>query len=85
MEAFNLHGVDLFGDPIKPKQGIIQERFVFPPFSILDTRQGEWQERRRQWLSMGIKSELGRGDALLGFSDSNIFNGFKEKSKFGKI
>ena len=86
MAEFNLHGVDLFGDPIKPKQGIIQERFVFPPFSILDTRQGEWQERRRTWLSMGIKSELGRGDALLGFSGSMIFDNFrnKEKSKFGK-
>jgi DNA modification methylase len=67
---FNLHGVDLFGDPIKPKMGIIAERFVFPPFSILDTRQGEWQERRRQWLSLGIKSELGRGGNLLGYSDT---------------
>jgi DNA modification methylase len=71
MESFHLEGVDLFGDKIQPKNmGIIQERFVFPPFSILDTRQGEWQERRRKWLSLGIKSELGRGDNLIGYSDT---------------
>jgi len=36
------------------------------PFSVLDTRRGEWQERKRQWLDMGIKSEEGRSDDLLG-------------------
>ena len=37
-------------------------KFIFPPFSILDTRQGYWQRRRRMWLNIGIKGELGRGD-----------------------
>jgi len=37
------------------------DRFIVPPFSILDTKQGYWQERKRQWLALGIKSELGRG------------------------
>lgn len=31
-----------------------------PPFSILDTRQGYWQDRKRQWKALGIKSEIGR-------------------------
>ena len=39
----------------------LQDRFGVPPFSVLDTRQGYWQERKRHWLSLGIKSELGRG------------------------
>lgn len=44
----------------------LQERFGIPPFSIFDTRQGYWQDRKREWLSLGITSEKGRGDSLLG-------------------
>lgn len=35
----------------------LQERFLIPPFSILDTRQGYWQERKRQWYSLGFNSQ----------------------------
>ena len=38
----------------------LEERFVVPPFSILDCRQGYWQARKRAWLSLGIESEVGR-------------------------
>lgn len=38
------------------------DRFIVPPFTVLDTRQGYWQDRKRTWLRLGIKSELGRGD-----------------------
>lgn len=41
------------------------DRFIIPPFSIFDTRQGYWQDRKRQWLNMGIQSGEGRGDSLL--------------------
>jgi len=37
------------------------DRFIVPPFSVLDARQGYWQERKKAWLSLGIQSELGRG------------------------
>ena len=40
----------------------LAERFVVPPFSVLDARQGYWQERKRAWIALGIQSELGRGD-----------------------
>jgi 16S rRNA G966 N2-methylase RsmD len=36
------------------------ETFIIPPFSVLNTRSKEWQERRKQWIDLGIKSELGR-------------------------
>lgn len=36
------------------------DRFIVPPFSILDTRQGYWQDRKRQWKDLGIKSNVGR-------------------------
>lgn len=41
-----------------------------PPFSTLDQRSGHWQERKRSWMALGIQSEVGRGENLLGFSDT---------------
>jgi DNA modification methylase len=41
------------------------EQFGVPPFSILDTRKGEWQDKKRAWLALGIESETGRGDDLM--------------------
>jgi hypothetical protein len=42
----------------------LAERFGVPPFSVLDARQGYWQERKRAWLSLGIQSEVGRGGGV---------------------
>jgi hypothetical protein len=42
----------------------LAERFGVPPFSVLDARQGYWQDRKRAWLSLGIQSELGRGGGV---------------------
>lgn len=39
----------------------LHERFIVPPFSVLDARQGYWRERKIAWLALGIESELGRG------------------------
>lgn len=39
----------------------LAERFLVPPFSVLDGRAGYWQDRKRAWLALGIQSELGRG------------------------
>ena len=36
------------------------ERFTVPPFSVLDTRQGYWIDRVRQWKALGLESENGR-------------------------
>lgn len=59
--SFNLYGVDLFGKPVEPKsRGLLSDRFVFPPFTVLDARQGAWQKRKRAWLSLGIDGEVGR-------------------------
>lgn len=41
----------------------LSERFVIPPFSVLDARQGYWQDRKRAWIALGIQSELGRKHA----------------------
>lgn len=41
-------------------RGALREKFGIPPFSVLDARQGYWQERKRAWMDLGIQSELGR-------------------------
>ena len=48
-------------DPEEAPRATLAERFIVPPFSVLDARQGYWQERKRAWLALGIQSELGRG------------------------
>lgn len=48
----------------------LTERFIVPPFSVLDTKQGYWQERKAAWVALGIHGELGRGENLLHFSDA---------------
>ena len=39
--------------------------YIASPFSILNTKTGEWQERKKYWINQGIKSELGRDENLL--------------------
>lgn len=38
----------------------LSERFITPPFSVFDARQGYWQTRKRLWVALGIKGEAGR-------------------------
>ncbi len=66
------------------KKAILQDRFLIPPMSILDSRQGYWQDRKRKWLSFGIKSEEGRGVNLLKFSDTILDpTGIRRAEVFG--
>jgi len=56
-----LYGVDMFGQSMAPKPGgPVAERFLFSPFTVLDAKQGDWLERKRAWLAIGLKSEEGR-------------------------
>jgi len=44
--------------------GTLVSNYGIPPFSVLEARSGQWQSRKREWLALGIKSELGRGVAV---------------------
>ena len=56
---------DIIDTEEQPKQnGILADRFGIPPFSVLNAREGWWQKRKKQWLDLGIKSEVGRGEEL---------------------
>jgi hypothetical protein len=61
MSDFALFGHDLFGNAVRPRAtGPVAERFTSPPFTILDARAAEWQERKRAWAALGIRGEVGR-------------------------
>jgi len=51
--------LDLFGK-IDNVKTTLRGKFIVPPFSVLDARQGYWQRRKRRWISIGIQSEVGR-------------------------
>jgi DNA modification methylase len=55
--------IDLFGNEIV-KDVLLRDKFIEPPFSVLDTKSGNWQGRKREWLRKGIKSEIGRDEDL---------------------
>lgn len=64
MPDHNLHeNTGFFG--IRPPVGALRSRFIMPPFSLWNTRDGEWRARRRLWIAKGIQSELGRSGKLL--------------------
>ena len=50
---------DLFGNEIIEDE-LLRDKFIEPPFSVLDAKSGNWQKRKRLWRSKGLKSELGR-------------------------
>ena len=45
---------------------LLKDRFVVPPFSILDTRQGYWQERKKAWKEL-IKDKAESREMALAF------------------
>lgn len=69
--------LDLFGNEII-KDEILRDRFIEPPFSVLDTKSGNWQRRKKLWITKGIQSEVGRDAKAFNMSDWN-----KEKGKSG--
>lgn len=79
-EGINLEGLGFSSDELdellkapdepRPPSVSLGERFGLPPFSVLNAREGWWQDRKRAWLALGIKSEVGRGENLLKMSDT---------------
>lgn len=49
--------------------------WVIPPFSILDSTTIYWKDRKKMWLGLGIRSELGRGEVMAKDGRSNAVPG----------
>lgn len=78
---FSLFGHGLL-TPIKKETGsILYNKYIIPPFSILDARSGHWQDRKRNWIACGIKSELGRESMAEIAHKFNNTNSFAEAQK----
>jgi DNA modification methylase len=62
--------IDLFGNIII-KDELLRDKFIEPPFSILDTKTGNWQRRKKLWIQKGIKSEIGRDSKAINSGTDN--------------
>ena len=49
----------------KPANASLNDRFIVPPFSILDTRKGYWQERKKKWRELIGDNGESRNDTLI--------------------
>ena len=63
--------VDLFGNEIV-KDELLRDKFIEPPFSILDTKSGNWQKRKRLWIGKGLKSEIGRDAKVINMGTTAV-------------
>lgn len=78
---------DLFGNEIITNP-LLRDKFMEPPFSILDTKGGAWQSRKREWKRLGIKSHLGRDaecnvKTMSGLTPEQYFEKYGRKSMTG--
>lgn len=67
--------------------GSLAASFGVPPFSVLNAREGWWQARKAAWLSLGIRSELGRGESANDRSESGsarINDAAEGKARYGR-
>jgi hypothetical protein len=48
-----------FNDGESARKSLV-EKFGVPPFSVLDSTRDYWIRRKKEWLSLGMKSEIGR-------------------------
>lgn len=56
-----LYGIGIDGKPRRPPaRGILAQKFVVPPFSVLNARDGFWMARKRAWHALGIVGTAGR-------------------------
>lgn len=56
----------------KPERRSLNERFIVPPFSILDARQGYWRDRKKLWREKILDDGSARGGVQI------VSNNFEE-------
>jgi len=68
--------IDLWGN-VSEKDALLRDKFIEPPFSVLDTKSGSWQKRKKMWIYKGIKSEIGREVTIYAKQGRTDFFGIK--------
>ena len=66
------------------KEKKLSDRFIIPPFSVLDTKQGVWRQRKNYWMSLGIKSEVGRNASVFNVSGNIELTSNYDTSNFSE-
>ena len=51
--------VDLWGNEVKEKE-LLKDKFIEPPFTVINASSDRWNKRKRMWKELGIQSEIGR-------------------------
>lgn len=64
------------------KPGALYEKFIYPPFTVLDARSGWWAQRKSDWLARGLDSGDGRSNELLFATSSQPPNVYAAKNKY---
>lgn len=60
----------------------LAERFLLPPFSVLDARRGWWARRKKAWKNLGIQSEIGRpANTIQGWTEIAGDAGYYDKKR----
>lgn len=72
---------DLFGEVPKQKIAPLKDKYTIPPFTVLSARDGDWQDRKRKWLSMGIQSEVGRDASVFSTAPGDCENKWSQKNE----
>ena len=73
----HLYGVDMFGHSLRPAvSSPVAQKFLVSPFSVLNAREGDWQERKRAWKDMGIETEIARE-----VGGNNCIGGWRSREK----
>ena len=70
LEEWGLDGFPFEEEP-KEEHNKLQDTFVVPPFSVLDTKKGYWQERKKYWRNL-IGDEGESREGALAKGDTNI-------------
>lgn len=76
----NIPNVDLFGNEII-EDVLLRDKFIEPPFSVLDSKSGSWQKRKKQWSGIGMKSEVGRNAKAI-ISGTDDYRAISKKSGY---
>jgi hypothetical protein len=73
---------DLFGQPVPlGPRSFDPDGFLVEPTTVLNTREGDWQKRKKEWESLGIKGELGRKGRLTMTGPAASINYYYAKEK----
>lgn len=76
---------ELFYLPARLRISPLNRRFGWAPASVLHAADRRWQARKRQWLELGIESEVGRAQNLLGLSEQARVKGGNGTSIFDPV